>query len=117
NNMQHIASLRGAKTVEAGFRRILGGDYPGKTETDLAALALRTHWFDKRGRARPLFDDALLERIKDISFDDVLVPQWPLFDALSPAPLMILRTQLTDQLRRETFDEMTRRRPDAIALS
>lgn len=117
NNMQHIASLRGAKTVEAGFRRILGGDYPGKTETDLAAMALRTHWFDKRGRARPLFDDALLERIKDISFDDVLVPQWPLFDALSPAPLMILRTQLTDQLRRETFDEMTRRRPDAIALS
>ena len=30
--------------------------------------------------------------------------------------LMLLRTQLTDQLRRETFDEMARRRPDAVAL-
>ena len=30
---------------------------------------------------------------------------------------MLLRTQLTDQLRRETFDEMTRRRPDAVALT
>ena len=30
---------------------------------------------------------------------------------------MLLRTQLTDQLRRETFEEMTRRRPDAVALT
>ena len=40
-----------------------------------------------------------------------------LFDALTCAPLMLLRTQLTDQLRRETFDEMVRRRPDAEALT
>lgn len=117
NNMQHIAQLRGAKTVSAGFRRILGGDYPGKSEAELHNLSMRTHWFDKRGRARPLFDEALLDLIKDISFDDVLVAQWPLFDALSCAPLMILRTQLTDQLRRETFDEMIRRRPDVTALT
>jgi hypothetical protein len=26
---------------------------------------------------------------------------------------MLMRTQLTDQLRRETFEEMLRRRPDA----
>jgi hypothetical protein len=45
------------------------------------------------------------------------MPQWPLFDALAIAPLLLLRTQLTDQLRRETFDEMRRRRPDALALT
>lgn len=117
NNLQHMASLRGQKAVAAGFRRMLAGDHPGLSETALDALALRTHWFDKRGRPRPLFDEALLTPIKDISFDDVLMAQWPLFDALSGAPLMLLRTQLTDQLRRETFEEMVRRRPDASTLT
>jgi hypothetical protein len=39
-----------------------------------------------------------------------------LFDALNGVPLLLLRSQMTDLLRRETFDEMMRRRPDAEAL-
>jgi len=77
----------------------------------------RSHFIDKRGRARPLYDKRLIEALASINFDDVLMAQWPLFDALTCAPLLLLRTQLTDQLRRETFDEMTRRRPDAVALT
>jgi hypothetical protein len=46
----------------------------------------------------------------------VLLAQWPLFDALDSAPLMMMRTQLTQQLRRETFEEMMRRRRDAEAF-
>jgi pimeloyl-ACP methyl ester carboxylesterase len=117
NNLEHLASLRGARAVTAGFRRMLTGDHPGLGEPALNELALRTHWFDKRGRARPLFDEKLVALLKDFSFDDVLVAQWPLYDALNCAPLMILRTQLTDQLRRETYAEMVRRRPDAVALT
>jgi len=117
NNLAHVEGLRGARAVTNGFRRMLGGDYPGHSEAELDALALRSHWFDKRGRARPLYDTRLLDQIKDISFDDVLVAQWPLYDALKCAPLMLLRTQLTDQLRRETYDEMVSRRADAVALT
>lgn len=117
NNLAHIAGLKGPKAVTAGFRRMLGGDYPGHAEGELDALALRSHWFDKRGRPHPLFDMRLIEQIKDISFDDILVAQWPLYEALKCAPLMLLRTQLTDQVRRETFDEMVRRRPDAAAIT
>lgn len=117
NNLAHIEGLRGSKAVASGFRRMLGGDYPGHGEAELDALALRSHWFDKRGRARPLFDTRLIEQIKTISFDDILVAQWPLYDALKCAQLMLLRTQLTDQVRRETFEEMVRRRPDAEALT
>jgi pimeloyl-ACP methyl ester carboxylesterase len=116
NNMAHLHALRG-KAVAAGFRRVLGGDYPGLAEDQLDRLSLRTHYLDRRGRARPLFDDRLIEALNKFSFDDVLVAQWPLFDALRCAPLMMLRTQLTDQLRRETFEEMMRRRPDAVALT
>lgn len=117
NNLAHVESLRGARVVAAGFRRILGGDYPGLPEARLDALVGRTHFLDKRGRARPLYDRRLIAALDSINFDDVLTPQWPLFDALTCAPLMLLRTQLTDQLRRETFEEMIRRRPDALALT
>ncbi|MGV3574816.1 MAG: alpha/beta fold hydrolase [Devosia sp.] len=117
NNLKHIAALKGPKSVTAGFRRMLAGDYPELAEEALDALAQRSHTIDKRGRARPLFDERLLTPLEAISFDDVLTPQWPLFDALSGVPLMILRTQLTDQLRRETYEEMVRRRPDALALT
>ena len=117
NNLAHIASLRGAKRVAAGFRRMLAGDYPDLAEGVLDGLAARSHTIDKRGRAKALFDERLLAPLADISFDDVLTPQWALFDGLKQLPLMILRTQLTDQLRRETYEEMVRRRPDAVALT
>lgn len=116
NNLAHLSGLRG-KAVAAGFRRMLAGDHPGLPDDALDALALRSHYFDKRGRPHPLFDTRLIELLKDFSFDDVLVAQWPLYAALNCAPLMLLRTQLTDQLRRETFEEMVRRRPDAVALT
>lgn len=117
NNLAHIEGLQGAAVVMAGFRRILGGDYPGLADEQLNALIGRSHMIDKRGKARPLFDRRLIDALANINFDDVLMAQWPLFDALRCAPLMLLRTQLTDQLRRETFDEMARRRPDAVALT
>lgn len=117
NNLKHIGSLRGTKLVTAGLRRMLAGDYPELPGEALDALAERSHIIDKRGRARPLFDERLLTPLNEISFDDVLTPQWPLFDVLHGIPLMILRTQLTDQLRRETYEEMVRRRPDAVALT
>ena len=116
NNLAHVESLRG-KAVVAGFRRILGGDYPGLPDDRLDVLMARSHRLDRRGRARPLYDRRLIAALASINFDDVLMAQWPLFDALACAPLMLLRTQLTDQLRRETFDEMVRRRPDAVALT
>jgi len=117
NNLAHIEGLRGSKPVTAGFRRILSGDYPGLPDEQLDALVGRSHFLDKGGRAKPLYDPRLIEALAEINFDDVLMAPWPLFDALSGAPLLLLRTQLTDQLRRETFDEMIRRRPDALALT
>lgn len=116
NNIAHVESLRGAATVKAGFRRMLAGDYPNAAADQLDALLGRTHLLDKRGRARPLYDRRLVDALSAFSHDDILMAQWPLFDALAGVPLLLLRTQLTDQVRRETFDEMVRRRPDAPAL-
>lgn len=117
NNLAHLAGLKGSRSVMAGFRRMLAGDYPELPIETLDALAQRSHFIDKKGRAHPLFDERLLAPLASINFDDVLEAQWPLYDALRGVPLMILRTQLTDQLRRETYEEMVRRRPDAKAFT
>jgi len=117
NNLKHVESLKGEKALATGFRRMLAGDYPGASEDLLDRLVGHTHFIDKRGRPQPLYDKRLIAALDAFSFDDVLMAQWPMYDALKTAPLMLLRTQLTDQLRRETFDEMTRRRPDATALT
>ena len=117
NNMGHVETLRGAKTTAGSFRRMLAGDYPGLAEARLEALMGRTHFVDRRARARPLYHPDLLETLKDIGIDDELAPQWPMFEALRCAPLLLLRTQLTDQLHPQTFREMARRRPDAQALT
>ena len=98
------------------LRRMAAADYPGTPETVLDQLALRTHFVDKRGRLQPLFDPALIKLLEPFGLDDVLMAQWPLFDALQVAPLMMMRTQLTQQLRRETYEEMMRRRRDAEAF-
>lgn len=116
NNLRHITSIRGESAVRAALRKVLSADYPGESEARLDALSEREFWLDPRGRAQGLYDPRLLTRLDAFDFDDVLEPQWPLFDVLSHAPLMLVRTQLSDQLRRETFDEMLRRRPDAATL-
>ncbi|WDR02980.1 alpha/beta hydrolase [Devosia algicola] len=116
-NVQHIESLRGTGAVSQGFRRMLQGDYPGANDTHVQILMGRSHYLDKRGRARPLYDPRLITALEAFHHDDVLVAQWQYFDALARVPLMLMRTQLTDQVRRDTFDQMTKRRPDARVFS
>lgn len=113
NNLKDLDGLRSAAGLRSMFRRMLGADYPGVPEALLDLLATRTHYLDKRSRVRPLFDPLLVKMLEAFEHDDVLTPQWPLFNALSHAPLMMMRTQLTDQLRRDVFEEMMRRRRDA----
>jgi pimeloyl-ACP methyl ester carboxylesterase len=113
NNLKDLDGPRSAPGLRSMFRRMLGTDYPGLPEALLDVLATRTHYLDKRGRARPLFDAHLITMLEAFEHDDVLTAQWPLFNALSAAPMMMMRTQLTDQLRREVFEEMMKRRRDA----
>jgi pimeloyl-ACP methyl ester carboxylesterase len=114
--LNDLTGVRGEASLRPMLRRMAAADYPGMPETVLDAVAMRSHFVDKRGRLQPLFDPALIRLLEPFDLDDVLVAQWPLFDALTCAPLMMMRTQLTQQLRRETFEEMMKRRRDAEAF-
>jgi pimeloyl-ACP methyl ester carboxylesterase len=113
NNLTDLRRLRGEAMLQRMAHQMLAVDYPGASERELDALALRTHYLDRARRVLPLFDLRLVDLLAGFEHDDVLVAQWPLFDALAAAPMMMMRTQLTEQLRRETFEEMMRRRRDA----
>jgi len=112
----NLRDLEGGRS-EAGFRvmlrRMVSADYPSAPDGLLDSLGARTHYLDGRQRVRTLFDPHLVTMLEAFEHDDVLIPQWPLYDALSAAPLLVMRTQLTEQLRRETMEEMLRRRRDA----
>lgn len=114
--LNELTGVRGDKSLRPMLRRMVASDYPEAPEAMLDPLSMRTHFVDKRGRLQPLFDPALIKLLEPFGLDDVLTAQWPLFDALQVAPLMLMRTQLTQQLRRETFEEMMRRRRDAEAF-
>ncbi|MDC9824131.1 alpha/beta hydrolase [Devosia sp. ZB163] len=113
NNLKDLDGSRSEAGFRAMFRRMLAPDYPAATEGLLDVIAARTHYLDKRNRVHTLFDPHLIKKLEAFEHDDILVPQWPLYDALGNAPLLLMRTQLTEQLRRETFEEMLRRRRDA----
>jgi pimeloyl-ACP methyl ester carboxylesterase len=114
--LNELTGVRGEASLRPMLRRMTAADYPEAPEPVLEMLAVRTHFVDRRGRLQPLFDPALIRLLEPFGLDDVLVAQWQLFDALGPAPLLMMRTQLTHQLRRETFEEMMRRRRDAEAF-
>lgn len=116
HNLVSLAAARGETARRVMFRRILSATYPDISEARAVEIAARTHVMDRRGRQRPLFDKRLVKALRHLEPGDVLTTQWPYFEALNGIPLMMFRTQLSDQLRRETFEEMMRRRPDATAL-
>jgi pimeloyl-ACP methyl ester carboxylesterase len=113
NNLRDLDGNRSPAGLRNMFRRMLGSDYPGVPEAILDVLATRTHFLDRRNHVRPLFDPHLVKMLEVFEHDDVLVAQWSLFGALSSMPIMMMRTQLTDQLRRDVFEEMMKRRRDA----
>jgi pimeloyl-ACP methyl ester carboxylesterase len=115
SNVAAIAQVKGQGGVTVMLRRMLAADYPGRDPETLDRLGARTHFINEKG-ALPLFDPALMERFADFSPDDIIEPQWPYFDLLNHLPLLLVRTQRTDQIDPEIWREMLARRPDARTL-
>ena len=111
-NLKELQTLAGEAAFRRIARQILGVDYPDAPEEKLDTLALRTHFIDAKGRVAPLFDSRLVGLLDPFDLDDVLIPQWPLFKALGHAPMLLMRSQFTEQLRRTTFEEMLALRRD-----
>jgi pimeloyl-ACP methyl ester carboxylesterase len=112
-NLEQFDMLRGEPAFQRISRQILAVDYPGLPDARLDAAALRTHYVNDKGAIVPLFDPRLIKLLEPFDLDDVLVPQWQLFRALGHAPMLLMRSHYTEQLRRSTFEDMLKQRRDA----
>lgn len=117
NNLQHICATRSKTDAQSAMRQIFMADHPNLDEPELDKLASRSFYFDKRAKLHTLFDPALIRRLQQYTVDDVFEAQWGLFDTLHASALMFVRGQLSDQLRRETLEQMEIARPDAISIT
>ncbi|WP_029040252.1 alpha/beta hydrolase [Cucumibacter marinus] len=116
DNQKHLNGLKRADSFEHAYSRLLAGRYPGLEETAVNLMVWRTHETDRRGRVRPRYDERLLAPLDELAFDDRLDARWEMFQALGHAPLMLMRSGLTDLLSAETFAEMAEARPDAVVI-
>jgi len=116
-NMQAIAGLRGAGGLTVMLRRMIRADYPAIEGEEIDRLVGRTHVISAAGAAEPLYDPALITRLADLTYDDVLAPQWDFFELLRHLPIMFIRSELTDQLPLAVLEEMVTRRPDAMGMA
>ncbi|MEX1180653.1 MAG: alpha/beta hydrolase [Cucumibacter sp.] len=115
-NLDYLASIRGETAFLEASRQILSVAYPLLSTAGLDRLALRTHRVGRRGRIEPKFDMRIVRGLDKFENTDLLSAQWQMFDALGHAPLMIMRTELSDLLRVDVFDKMAGRRRDAIRI-
>lgn len=113
DNYLLLAKSKRKREFELLAHEVMNRTYPGLATDQIEAAVARTHRFHKR-RVRPLFDVALLKRLAKLQFDDTFLPQWQFFEGITEVPMALVRSQLTDQVQRSTFDRMQEIRPDAI---
>jgi pimeloyl-ACP methyl ester carboxylesterase len=89
--------------------RINGEAFPDFGPEDWLAFARRTCREDADGRVRFAYDPAISQSIKGDQPDTVPPDLWPLWDALSAKPVLMLRGELSDLLARDTVTEMAAR--------
>ncbi|MCF6326733.1 MAG: alpha/beta fold hydrolase [Devosiaceae bacterium] len=117
DNLSTLLPLKNHKHFLIAARKIFTQTHPQATDKQIIQIIDRAFFRSKSGRYHALFDKALLSKLDNIEISDVFEPQWPLFATLNNAPMMLLRTQLSDQLERSTFEYMGNLRSDAVQLA
>jgi len=116
DNLLMLMRIKNPKQFRNAATKIYSGSYPAANEDIIGKMIARVFFQPKAKNYFPIFDPALLDRLQNIEIADVFEPQWALFATLNKVPLMLMRTQLSDQLERTTFEHMGNLRTDAIQL-
>lgn len=86
--------------------------FPNYTEKDWMDFATRTCRELPSGTVSFAYDPAIAAPIKDNEAAAAPVDMWPLFEALKPIPMLLIRGELSDILATKTVEKMKRLKPD-----
>ena len=104
------------EAAAAGQKALFGAAFPGRGDASWMASVRRTMTQDTDGTIRFDYDPEIAAPFK--ASDGAPLPDlWPMFEGLGAheQPLLFLRGALSDLLSAETFAEMRRRLPHALA--
>jgi pimeloyl-ACP methyl ester carboxylesterase len=97
-------------------QEVNGVAFPHYGFDDWLAFARRTWRERDDGRVEPDYDPAISEAVKAGSGAAVPPDLWPVFEALKPLPLLVIRGGISDLLSAETVAEMRERKPDTESV-
>jgi pimeloyl-ACP methyl ester carboxylesterase len=97
------------------LRSTMATQFPSLPDETWALLA-RRNWQQAKDGIEPRCDPALSATLNSVDPSEPAPILWPQFDALAPAPVMVLRGELSDLLSRETVKAMRARRADLVAI-
>jgi pimeloyl-ACP methyl ester carboxylesterase len=97
------------------LRRLFDSQFTALTDAQWLSFAART-FKEKDGRLLPRYDPKLSATLAGIDLESPMPPLWADFDALAPAPLMVIRGANSDLLSADTVAAMRARRRDLKTL-
>lgn len=116
--LARIASYVGAPASVSNWseaaeycRRTNGHAFPGYAEEDWQAFARKLFAPAADGTPRLAYDPAIASGLAGPEPSAVPPDLWPVWDALRPLPILVIRGELSDILSRETLDSMASRHP------
>jgi pimeloyl-ACP methyl ester carboxylesterase len=108
-------SFASLETAAAASAAAAEGTFPGYGLADWLRVTARVMAPSPGGGVVPLYDPGLTLTLSAIAPDIEVPPLWPLFAALMPLPLMMIRGASSDLLSAGTVAAMTAAKPDLTA--
>ncbi|WP_349360438.1 alpha/beta hydrolase [Stappia sp.] len=106
------------QTAADKLRSTLDHQYPGMSAEGWLRLARQLYVDTAPGPGVRLdYDETLCHALADFNPDAEVPDFWPVFDAVTQVPMLLLRGAHSDILSAETMTEMQRRHPGAQALT
>ncbi|MCT4656678.1 MAG: alpha/beta hydrolase [Cohaesibacter sp.] len=91
------------------------GMFPALSDEDWHRFAHMT-FKNEKGRPARDFDIAIAKALESVDLSQPLPNAWPQFIAMSHAPVLVLRGELSDILTKETTREMVKQHPDCQVI-
>ena len=116
DNLSTLTELKNPGHFLIAAKKIFALSHPNASDEQVVQIVEAAFFRSRSGRYLPIFDQALIAKLAGIEISDVFEAQWPLFATLNNAPMMLMRTRLSDQLEKSTFEHMGNLRSDAVQL-
>jgi pimeloyl-ACP methyl ester carboxylesterase len=111
-----LPAVRDFEEAATMLKRLGAAQFPAWSDAQWALMARHSYRETATGLV-PDYDPALARTLEAVDLEAPLPAIWPLFEAMAPIPLLVIRGQNSDILSQATLAEMARRHPRCQTLT